>query len=110
MAAMVAMAADRAAPVTVAAAASEVAAMPPGCHHLAPELPNLCAAHCQQGQQSADTASAALVGLALPAPLYPLALPVPPVPGSGRSFPAHDASLDAVPEPPHAVLHCVLRT
>ncbi len=93
----------------VGAAAMLAAEMPPGCDQMDADTPNLCAAHCQQGQQSADTASAAVLALGLPSFLYS----IPPAPqsslGAGRFFPAADAGLDAAPEPPHAILHCVFR-
>ena len=93
----------------VADNAAEPAAMPPGCDQMDPNAANLCAEYCHQGQQSADTANVPAVSPGISTFLYSL----PPEPlrslGSGRSFPASDARLDAAPEPPHAVLHCVFR-
>ena len=89
--------------------AAEPAAMPPGCDQMDPNAANLCAEHCHQGQQSADTASAPVVRLGIPTLLYSLPLEPQHSLGSGRSFPAPDARLDAAPEPPHAILHCVFR-
>ena len=90
--------------------AAEPAAMPPGCDQMDPNAANLCAEYCHQGHQSADTADVPAVSLGIPTFLYSL----PPEPqhslGCGRSFPAPDACLDAAPEPPHAILHCVFRT
>ena len=91
------------------AVAAEPAAMPPGCYQLDPDAANLCAEHCRQGQQSADTVSAPVVGLGIPTFLYSLPLEPQHSLGSGRSFPAPDARLAAAPEPPHAILHCVFR-
>ena len=85
------------------------AAIPPGYDQIDPDAANLCAEHCHQGQQSADTASAPVVNLGIPAFLYSLPLEPQHSLGSGRSFPASDARLDAAPEPPHAILHCVFR-
>ena len=85
------------------------AAMSPGCDQIDPNAANLCAEHCRQGQQSADTASAPVVNLGIQTFLYPLPLEPQHALGSGRSFPALDAQLDAAPEPPHAILHCVFR-
>ena len=85
------------------------AAIPPGYDQIDPDAANLCAEHCHQGQQSADTASAPVVNLGIPAFLYSLPLEPQHSLGSGRSFPAPDARLDAAPEPPHAILHCVFR-
>ena len=92
-----------------ASQAATPAAMPPGCDQIDPDAANLCAEHCHQGQQSADTASAPVVNLGIPAFLYSLPLEPQHSLGSGRSFPAPDARLDAAPEPPHAILHCVFR-
>ena len=85
------------------------AAMPPGCDQIDPDAANLCAEHCHQGQQSADTTAVPLVSLGVPTFLYSLPLEPQHSLGSGRSFPAPDARLDAAPEPPHAILHCVFR-
>ena len=91
------------------AVAAQPAAMPPGYYQLDPDAANLCAEHCRQGQQTADTAPAPVVSAAIPTLLYSL----PPEPqhslGCGRSFPAPDARLAVAPEPPHAILHCVFR-
>ncbi|MEO8058319.1 MAG: hypothetical protein ABI671_08315 [Burkholderiales bacterium] len=95
-------------PILVAAA--DAAAMPPGCEQLDPNAANLCAEHCQQGQQRADTAAAPVVALIPLTFLYLLPLEPEHTLGSGRSFPALDARLDAALEPPHAILHCVFRT
>ena len=92
-----------------AAVATEPTGMPPGCDQMDPGAANLCAEHCHQGQQSADTAPAPGVGLGIPTLLYSLPLEPQHSLGSGRSSPAPDARLDAAPEPPHAILHCVFR-
>jgi hypothetical protein len=92
------------------AAMAESAAMSPGCDQMDPGATNLCVEHCREGQQSVDTAAAPVVGLGFPTFLYPLPLEPQHLLGSGRSFPAPDAGLDAAPEPPHAILHCVFRT
>ena len=91
------------------ASPATAAAIPPGYDQIDPDAANLCAEHCHQGQQSADTASAPVVNLGIPAFLYSLPLEPQHSLGSGRSFPAPDARLDAAPEPPHAILHCVFR-
>ena len=93
----------------VADTAAEPAAMPPGCDQLDPNAANLCAGHCHQGQQSADTANVPAVSPGIPTFLYSLQIEPQHSLGSGRSFPAPDARLDAAPEPPHAILHCVFR-
>ena len=84
--------------------------MAPGCDQLDPEAANLCAEHCRQGQQSADTAAAPAVSAAIPTFLYLIPTEPQHLPGSGRSAPAVDDSVGAAPEPPHAILHCVFRT
>ena len=89
--------------------ADEPAAMPPGCDQMDPDAPNLCVEHCRQGQQSVDTSPAPVVSPGIPTFLYSLPLEPQHSLGSGRSFPAPDASLAAAPEPPHAILHCVFR-
>jgi hypothetical protein len=92
-----------------AQAQAQRAAMPPGCDQIDPDAANVCAEHCRHGQQSADTAAAPVVGLGIPTFLYSLPLEPQHALGSGRSFPAFDPRLDAAPEPPHAILHCVFR-
>ena len=89
--------------------AAEPAAMPPGCDQIDPNAANLCAEHCHQGQQSADTANVPAVSPGIPTFLYSLPLEPQRSLGSGRSFPAPDAWWAAAPEPPHAILHCVFR-
>ena len=84
--------------------------MAPGCDQLDPEAANLCAEHCHQGQQSADTAASPAVSAAIPTLLYLIPTEPQHLPGSGRSTPAVGDSVGAAPEPPHAILHCVLRT
>ena len=83
--------------------------MQPGCVQMDPDAANLCAEHCHQGQQSADTAAVPVVSLGIPTFLYSLPLDLQHALGSGRSSPAPDASLDAAPALPHAILHCVFR-
>ena len=92
-----------------ATSAAEPAGMPAGCAQIDLSAANLCAEHCHPGQQSADTAATPSVGLGSPILLYSLPLEPQHSLGSGRSFPAPDARLDAAPEPPHAILHCVFR-
>ena len=83
--------------------------MPPDCDQMDTEAANLCTEHCRHGQQSADTAAAPSVSAPVPTLLYSIPIEPQNVLGSGRSFPAPDASVDAAPEPPHAILHCVFR-
>ncbi|NDP43212.1 MAG: hypothetical protein GZ089_10940 [Aromatoleum sp.] len=91
-------------------AATEPSASVAGCEHVDASAANLCAGHCQHGQQSADTAPVPVVHAAIPTFLYSLPIEPELLLGSGRSHPAPDASLAAAPPPPHAILHCVFRT
>jgi len=91
------------------ATSMSTSSMPPGCDQIDPGAANLCTEHCRQGQQSADTAPAPAVSPGIPTLLYSIPIEPQHVLGSGRSFPAPDASVDAAPEPPHAILHCVFR-
>lgn len=90
-----------------AAAANQDEGPGPGCSRLDPALPNLCVAHHQYGQQSADHSPAPTVPAALLIGLYTLA---PPGASSERaSSPAGLGDPPAAVDPPHAVLHCCLR-
>ena len=93
----------------VSTAAATPAGMPADCQEMDPQSPNLCAEYCHVGQQSADTAQALIVHVALLSFLY--SLPLEPLHslGSGRPLPGSEARLEAAPEPPHAILHCVFR-
>ena len=84
-------------------------AMPPGCDQMDPGSANLCAEHCRAGQQSADTAAVGIVGVGVAAHLYSVPMDALLGPGSGRLQIAPGARVDAAPEPPHAILHCVFR-
>ena len=90
-------------------AAATPAGMPADCQEMDPQSPNLCAEYCHVGQQSADTAQALIVHVALLSFLYSLPLEPQRSLGSGRSRQGSDTRLEAAPEPPHAVLHCVFR-
>ena len=83
--------------------------MPPGCDQWDPDAANLCAGHCHQGQQTANSLPAPMLSPAIATYLYSIPLEPQHLLGSGRSLPAPDASLDAAPSPPHAILHCVFR-
>jgi hypothetical protein len=81
----------------------------PGCPDMAVEAASpsaLCAAHCQQGQQSDQTQVPALPAVVL-ARLYTLPEPVEPgVPALRVTAPQ---SAFAAADPPHAILHCCFR-
>lgn len=81
----------------------------PGCPDIAVDAASpsaLCAAHCQQGQQSDHAAAPALPAVVL-AGLYtlpePAELGVP-----ARRFSAPHSAFAAA-DPPHAILHCCFR-
>ena len=68
---------------------------------------NLCAGHCQQGQQSADHAAAPAVAAALFVGLY--TVPVPPE-ATGHVRPRTERrSVVAAAPLPHAIAHCCFR-
>lgn len=71
-----------------------------------PDSPNLCAAHCEFGQQSDQTRTPALPA-ALPNSLY-IAFPHLEAVGPTRSV-AGSPRLFAATSPPHAILHCCFR-
>jgi hypothetical protein len=89
-----------------AASAMGVDGMPGG-SRLDPLQPNLCAAHCQTGQQNADGKPAPTVPPALLASLYPV------VPAAPRAQPALARAAVDDPPPaarlPLAILHCCFR-
>lgn len=90
-----------------AAAANQDEGIGPGCSRLDPALPNLCVAHHQYGQQSAEHTPAPTVPAALLIGLYTLA---PPGETSERAASAAGpGDPPAAVDPPHAVLHCCLR-
>jgi hypothetical protein len=75
------------------------------CSRLDPALPNLCVAQHQYGQQSAEHGPALTVAPAWLVSLYTLPAAV----ESSVRARAGWSSAEAVPEAPHAVLHCCLR-
>tara|TARA_B100001105_G_scaffold201585_1_gene165279 strand:- start:3761 stop:4195 length:435 start_codon:yes stop_codon:yes gene_type:complete len=88
------------------ASAMGVGGMPDGAR-VDPSQPNLCAAHCQTGQQNADGRPAPTVPPALLASLYPV---VPAAPRTQLAL-ARAAVDDPPPaaSPPLAILHCCFR-
>jgi len=92
-----------------AVAVPPVADMPPCCDGMGrsdPDNPNLCAGHCQFGQQS-DQTQTPTVPAALLASLYIVSL-VPELTVPTQSA-AASASILVAASPPHAILHCCLR-
>ena len=71
-------------------------------------LPNLCAAHCQYGQQSGQASTLNVPCVCLAAlyatPLAPEAVAAPP-----RAVAFLSRALAAASPPPHAILHCCFR-
>jgi hypothetical protein len=81
----------------------------PGCPDMAGDAAGpsaLCAAHCQQGQQS-DQAQLPALPVVLLARLYTLPEPVEPGVPAQRFTAPHGAF--AAADPPHAILHCCFR-
>jgi hypothetical protein len=78
-----------------------------GCGRLDPAFPNLCVAHYQYGQQSADHSPAPTVPAALLTSLYTL----PPLGESSErtGLASGPNSARAAADPHHATLHCCLR-
>ncbi|MDE2277272.1 MAG: hypothetical protein KGK09_13350 [Burkholderiales bacterium] len=104
-------------------AAAQPAAMPmataapgphePGCDGMSAQpdarYANLCAAHCQQGQQSDHAPAAPVLAAALPTVLY-LSPPRPgPALAPARAAAATAAGALAAASPPLAILHCCWR-
>jgi hypothetical protein len=89
------------------AAANQGNGMDAGCGRLDPAFPNLCVAHYQYGQQSADHSAAPTVPAALLTSLYTL----PPLGESSErtGLASGPNSARAAADPPHATLHCCLR-
>ncbi len=94
--------------MATSAVVDAAASMKGGCRQMDRDAPTLCAEHCKDGHQSADTAPVPVVLAGMPMLLYAVRRPVEAVPGSARSCPAADSGL-AAPPPPHAILHCVYR-
>ena len=71
-------------------------------------LPNLCAAHCQYGQQSDQASTLSVPGACLTA-LYATSLAPEPVAARQPAAVFLNGALAAASPPPHAILHCCLR-
>jgi hypothetical protein len=94
----------------LAASAAQEAAMPADCEHMGrmdEATPNLCVAHCQLGQQSADSQPAPTVPPVLPNVLV-VALADPAALESNGRLQASEC-FPAAASPPHAILHCCFR-
>ena len=72
-----------------------------------PAEANLCAAHCQSGQQNADGRPEPHVPVALPVALYPQASMT--IAARSLGVSAHPDDPPPMPDPPHAILHCCFR-
>ena len=83
----------------------------PDCNDLVgtmdPAATNLCAEHCKSDRQSAQTST-----VNVPTALLSVRYETPPLPALALPLRASAVSMDALlaGKPPHAVLHCVLRT
>lgn len=80
----------------------------PGCTGMDAQQPNLCAAHCDAGHQSSDTAAAPQV-LPFIACQLALVLPSDESISSELSAPAAAVSLTRTTAPPLAIQHCCFR-
>ncbi len=83
--------------------------MSPDCDQIDRDAANLCAEHCHQGQQRADTVSAPTLLAAVVMLSYPLRIAPWHTPSAGLSSARSGANLAPAPPPAHAILHCVLR-
>lgn len=72
-----------------------------------PDFANLCAAHCQHGQQS-DQAATLTVPAVLLTALYTIT-PLAPAPAVAPHPAAHATRALAAAPPPHTILHCCFR-
>ncbi len=95
--------------MTQAKATASAEHISPDCDQIDRDAANLCAEHCHQGQQRADTVPAPTVPAAIDLLLYSLHIEPTHLPPLGRSVAPSGASLAAALPPAHAILHCVLR-
>jgi hypothetical protein len=103
---------DMAMSVATAASSGQTSAdgkMTGGCDQVDQHAANLCVEHCRYGQQSRDTAPAPVVHAPVLALLFVVPAAPQPITASPGWLLASDPLLEAAP-PPHALLHCVLRT
>jgi hypothetical protein len=89
-------------------AAAQMASMP-ACDLMDTDAANLCLEHCRQGQQNADTTATPQVSPGIATLLYLLPIEPPCAFAANGTLPRAEVGLAAVPEPPHAILHCVFR-
>ena len=90
----------------VAVVAHQAAAMPDGCDGTMIDTPNLCAAHCQAGNQTTDAGQAVAVPASVLSGFYVVQI-ASPSSGPDRSS-TSSQFVYAIP-PPHAILHCCFR-
>ena len=98
-------AAATSADVTAAGAEDRAADMPIGCDGAAIDSPNLCAAHCQAGDQNTDTTHP-IVPASVLSSFY--VVPIPSAPSELNRNRSPAAAINTIP-PPHAILHCCFR-
>jgi len=87
-------------------AAPQTAGMPDGCDGMAFDSANLCAAHCQAGDQNIDPGQAIAVPANPFSSFYVVQVPSASSSLDRNSIPSEFAN--AIP-PPHAILHCCFR-
>jgi hypothetical protein len=83
-----------------------VAVAMPDCEQVDTDAAQLCLEHCRFGQQSADHSPSPAPLPALLTPLYSL----PAAPDAAAGLPLAPGAPLAAVDPPHAILHCCLRT
>ena len=95
-----------AASYAVAAASDAADEMPAGCDGTMVDTPNLCAAHCQAGDQATDAAQSFAIPANALSSFYVVQLP--PVSRTFDRSSTRSEAINAHP-PPHAILHCCFR-
>jgi hypothetical protein len=87
-------------------AANQTKDMPAGCDGTMVDTANLCAAHCQAGDQATDAAQSFAIPANALSSFYVVQLPS--VSSSLDRSSTPSEAIDAHP-PPHAILHCCFR-
>jgi hypothetical protein len=98
--------AARHAVVAVPDSPRQAAEMPAGCGGMTFDSPNLCAAHCQAGDQNIDGAQTPAAPAFMLSSFYVVHIPFAPAELDRNSAPTE--AINAIP-PPHAILHCCFR-
>jgi hypothetical protein len=90
----------------VSEVAQQPGEMPAGCDGMTFDSPNLCAAHCQTGDQNIDGGQTPAVPAHMLSSFYVVHIPFAPAELNQNSTPT--VAINAIP-PPHAILHCCFR-